>query len=166
MRTQKVIVMVYNYDTARHSFTAPALGPNQIMAPSIKNGVPTVTTFSFTVRKPSSYHWLCMMPCDDAKGWATRHKHNIAGTVTIVRAWTGRARAGRPARCAHHLGAPERRHDHGVLERQRATVGQPQLTDHWPYRRSPMTGHNDHGRLAQHPAPTTGCRAPREARHG
>jgi plastocyanin len=81
---QKVTVTVYNYDTAKHTFTAPALHLNVIMAGARREGVPAVTTFSFTVDKAGAYHWLCTLPCDDAKGWAMLHDHYMAGTVTIT----------------------------------------------------------------------------------
>jgi heme/copper-type cytochrome/quinol oxidase subunit 2 len=80
---QKVVVTVYNYDTARHSFTAPALDLNQIMAPSTKGGVPAITTFSFVVHKPGRYYWRCVIPCDDAHGWAMQHDGYMAGSITI-----------------------------------------------------------------------------------
>jgi hypothetical protein len=53
------------------------------MAPSTKGGVPAITIFSFVVRKPGSYHWLCVMPCDDAQGWAMQHDGYMAGTITV-----------------------------------------------------------------------------------
>lgn len=82
---QPVIVTVYNYDTAKHSFTAPALHLNVIIPGARRDGVPAVKTFRFTVTKAGAYHWLCVMPCDDAKGWAMRHDEYMAGTVTITR---------------------------------------------------------------------------------
>lgn len=81
---QEISVTVYNYDTAKHSFTAPALHLNVIMAGASRQGVPGVTTFRFTVSKAGTYHWLCVMPCDDVKGWAMLHDHYMAGTVTIT----------------------------------------------------------------------------------
>ena len=82
---QKVVVTVYNYDQGSHSFTAPALHLNVVFAAATRAGVPTVKTFSFTVEKTGSYHWQCLMPCDDtAKGWAMAHAGYMAGTVTII----------------------------------------------------------------------------------
>lgn len=83
--SQKVVVTVYNYDQGSHSFTAPALHLNIVFAAATRAGVPTVKTFSFTVGKAGSYHWQCLMPCDDtAKGWAMAHAGYMAGTVTII----------------------------------------------------------------------------------
>lgn len=82
---QPVIVTIYNYDTAKHSFTAPALHLNVIIPGARRDGVPAVKTFRFTVNKAGAYHWLCVMPCDDAQGWAMRHDEYMAGTVTITR---------------------------------------------------------------------------------
>lgn len=77
---QKVIITAYNYDNAKHSFTVPALHLNFVM-PGVKHaGIPTVTTFSFTVSKAGSYHWLCIMPCDD---WAMGHIQYMAGQIAI-----------------------------------------------------------------------------------
>ena len=81
---QKVVVTVYNYDTDGHTFTAPALDLNQIMAPATKGGVPAITTFSFVVRKPGLYHWRCVMPCDEPNGWAMQHDGYMAGTITVA----------------------------------------------------------------------------------
>jgi hypothetical protein len=35
------------------------------------------------VRKPGVYHWWCVMPCDDAHGWAMQHDGYMAGTITV-----------------------------------------------------------------------------------
>ncbi len=84
---QQIVVTVYNYDTGTHSFTAPALHLNVVFPAAPKNGVPSITTFRFTVKKAGSYQWLCALPCDsDAKGWAMSHDHYMAGTVTIEKA--------------------------------------------------------------------------------
>ncbi len=80
---QQVIVTVYNYDNARHSFTAPALHINQIMPGTKHEGTPTRTTFTFTVTRAGTYHWLCTMPCDD---WSMARNGFMAGTITITRA--------------------------------------------------------------------------------
>ena len=83
---QKVVVTICNYDTGAHSFTAPSLGLNVIIPAAPKNGVPAMKTFSFTVKKAGAYRWLCVLPCDsDAKGWAMRYAHYMAGTITITR---------------------------------------------------------------------------------
>lgn len=81
---QKIVVTVYNYDTGAHSITAPALNMNFVIPAATKNGVPVIKTFTFTVRKAGSYHWLCALPCDsDAKGWAMTHNNYMAGTIRI-----------------------------------------------------------------------------------
>ena len=84
---QKIVVTIYNYDTGSHSFTAPALHLNVVIPAAPRNGVPSVKTFTFTVKKAGSYQWLCALPCDsDARGWAMSHDHYMAGTVTIEKA--------------------------------------------------------------------------------
>jgi hypothetical protein len=81
---QKVILTVYNYDTGMHSITAPAIKLNLMIPGATHDGVPAVTTFTFSVAKAGSYHWLCVVPCDDdAKGWAMSHANYMAGTITI-----------------------------------------------------------------------------------
>ncbi len=80
---QRVIVTVYNYDTARHSFVAPDLRLTHVMPGTTRAGVPTKTTFSFTATKAGTYQWLCAMPCDD---WSMAHASYMAGTITVARA--------------------------------------------------------------------------------
>ena len=63
---QKVIVTVYNLDTAPHSFTAPSLGINAIATAAKDQGGVGVTTFSFTVAKAGVYHWKCILPATTA----------------------------------------------------------------------------------------------------
>ena len=84
---QKVTVTVYSYDTDAYSFTVPDWNLT-VVIPGVKHeGVPTVTTFSFTARTPGTYHWLCLLPCDgDAKGWAMAHDTYMAGTVPVEQA--------------------------------------------------------------------------------
>ncbi len=84
---QKVIVTVYNLDTAPHSFTSPALGLNQIVPAAKSQGLKGVTTFSFTwASKAGTYHWKCILPCDGggSNAWAMTHDGYMAGTITIV----------------------------------------------------------------------------------
>jgi plastocyanin len=79
---QQVIVTVYNHDNTPHSFVAPALKLHVTMPASTRAGAPSVTTFTFTVDKAGSYHWLCAMPCDD---WAMARDGYMAGTIVIAR---------------------------------------------------------------------------------
>ena len=84
---QRVVVTVYNYDTGSHSFTSAALHLNVVFPAASRTGVPSVKTFTFTAAKAGSYHWQCVMPCDDtAKGWAMSHDEYMAGTVAITKA--------------------------------------------------------------------------------
>lgn len=81
---QKIVLTVYNYDGGDHSITAPDLKLNLVIPGAKQNGVPTIKTFTFTITKTGSFHWLCVVPCDDdAKGWAMSHDHYMAGTITI-----------------------------------------------------------------------------------
>jgi plastocyanin len=83
---QKVIVTVYNLDTSPHSFTAQALGLNAIVAGAKSQGLEGITTFSFTASKRGTYHWKCLLPCDNGgvNAWAMNHDGYMAGTITIV----------------------------------------------------------------------------------
>lgn len=70
-----VKVTVVNYDEGPHTFTSPELGVSEIVAPA-KNadkGIPSKTTFTFTVKKSGKFRWYCTTPCDaKQKGWAMR----------------------------------------------------------------------------------------------
>lgn len=40
----------------------------------------------FTAQRAGSYHWQCVIPCDDDdRGWAMAHDAYKAGTVAITR---------------------------------------------------------------------------------
>jgi FtsP/CotA-like multicopper oxidase with cupredoxin domain len=69
----KVTVTVTNYDEGPHTFTSPQLGVNATVAPA-KNadkGIPSKTTFTFTVKKAGKFRWYCALPCDAGQGgWA------------------------------------------------------------------------------------------------
>lgn len=70
---EKVTVTVTNYDEGPHTFTSPDIGVNATIAPAIdaKKGIPSKTTFTFTVHKAGKYRWYCMVPCDGKQqGWA------------------------------------------------------------------------------------------------
>ena len=83
---EKVTVIVYNLDTAAHSFTSTSLGVNIAMAPAPSDGVPGVTTFSFTATKAGVYPWLCTLPCDNGgtNAWAMTHPGYMAGEVIVL----------------------------------------------------------------------------------
>ena len=80
-----MIVTVYDLDTAPHSFTAPGLGLNVIIPGGSDQGIEGIKTFSFTANKAGSYHWKCILPCDNGgvTAWAMTHDGYMAGTVTI-----------------------------------------------------------------------------------
>lgn len=84
---QQVIVTVYNIDTSPHSFTASALGLNVIVPGAASPGAVGTKTFSFTVSRAGTYHWLCIIPCDNggAHAWAMLHDGYMAGTITVQR---------------------------------------------------------------------------------
>jgi len=81
-----VMVTVYNLDTSAHSFTSTSLGLNVTMAPAPKDGVPGVTTFTFTPKKAGVFHWLCVIPCDNGgqHAWAMTHDGYMAGNVVVT----------------------------------------------------------------------------------
>jgi plastocyanin len=70
-----VKVTVTNYDEGPHTFTSPELGVNATIAPA-KNadkGIPSKTTFTFTVKKAGKFRWFCETPCDAGQGgWAMK----------------------------------------------------------------------------------------------
>lgn len=76
-----VRVTVHNYDEAQHTFTAPGLGVEQMIAAGSETA-PSTTTFTFTApSKKGSYEWHCMMPCDP---WAMSHLGFMKGMVTVA----------------------------------------------------------------------------------
>ncbi len=78
-------ISIYNYDTGTHSFTASALGVNIQAKASKKNGVPAVTTYTFTPKKTGDFTWVCLDKCDGAaNGWAMRHNGYMMGTLDVV----------------------------------------------------------------------------------
>jgi len=84
-QNQPVQVTVYSYDNAPHSVTAPDLQFNATIAPSAKQGVPAVTTFTFTPTKTGRFLWNCDLPCDgDANGWAMANPGYMSGYITVV----------------------------------------------------------------------------------
>lgn len=76
----RVTVTLLNYDTSPHSFTAPGLGVDQIVAGGSPTN-PSRTTFTYTApRQPGRYAWWCKFPCDP---WAMTHVGYMRGYVTV-----------------------------------------------------------------------------------
>ncbi len=78
-----VKVTVENFDTGSHSMSSPQLGLNAMIKGATKEGVPSVTTFTFTPSKAGKFHWSCMVPCD-GNGWAMTHDGYMAGNINVV----------------------------------------------------------------------------------
>jgi plastocyanin len=80
----KVAVTVTNYDEGPHTFTAPEIGVNATVAPAkdADKGIPSKTTFTFTVKKAGRFRWYCTTPCDAGqKGWAMEPEGGKPGRV-------------------------------------------------------------------------------------
>jgi plastocyanin len=76
-----VKVTVLNYDEGEHSFTAPMLGLNVVVAAGTSKE-PKVTTFTFTApARTGSYMWFCAKPCDP---WAMAHDGYMRGFVSVA----------------------------------------------------------------------------------
>lgn len=76
----RVTVTLLNYDTSPHSFTAPGLGVDQIVAGGSPTN-PSRTTFTYTApSRPGRYAWWCKFPCDP---WAMTHVGYMRGYVTV-----------------------------------------------------------------------------------
>jgi plastocyanin len=76
-----VKVTVLNYDEGEHSFTAPMLGLNAVVAAGTPKE-PKVTTFTFRApAKTGSYMWFCAKPCDP---WAMAHDGFMRGFVRVA----------------------------------------------------------------------------------
>lgn len=79
-----VKVTVTNFDTGNHSMTSSTLGLNQVMKGAKKEGVPTVTTFTFAPKKDGKFAWRCVIPCDGGPtGWAMTHDGYMSGSITV-----------------------------------------------------------------------------------
>ena len=84
-QNRPVEVTVYSYDNAPHSMTVPALNLNPTIAPSTTNGVPAVTTYTFTPTKSGKFLWNCDLPCDgDTNGWAMANPGFMSGYITVL----------------------------------------------------------------------------------
>lgn len=91
---QTYTIKVYNYDEGAHSFTIDALKINQLIAPYIAAGQPSVTTFTVKFLATGVYRFYCKMPCDMGQGgWAMTadrngHGHSqdgfMAGYVNVI----------------------------------------------------------------------------------
>ncbi len=80
-----VKLSVYNYDSGKHSVTSGALHLNLVAKGSTKNGVPAITTATFTPGKAGKYIWQCMEPCDGQNGgWSMTHLGYMRGTINVV----------------------------------------------------------------------------------
>lgn len=76
----RVRVTLLNYDSSPHSFTAPGLGVDQIVAGGSPAN-PGRATFTYTApSKPGRYDWWCKFPCDP---WAMNHVGYMRGYVTV-----------------------------------------------------------------------------------
>ena len=75
-----VRVTLSNYDTAPHTFTAPGLRVNVIVAAG-SAARPATATFTFTASKAGSYRWRCLGNCDP---WAMSHLGFMTGIVRVV----------------------------------------------------------------------------------
>jgi heme/copper-type cytochrome/quinol oxidase subunit 2 len=80
-----VVVTVTNFDTGDHSMYSADLGLNQVMKGASKEGVPTVTTFTFTPTKTGSFKWQCTIKCDGGmSSYAMTHDGYMMGTINVV----------------------------------------------------------------------------------
>lgn len=80
-----VKLTTYNYDNGNHSITNSVLGLNLQAKPSPKNGVPGITTVTFTPQKEGDYTWKCMDPCDGQNAdWSMSHNGYMQGTIHVV----------------------------------------------------------------------------------
>ena len=78
---QKVTFTVTNFDPAPHTFTAPGLKLNVVIA-AAKGATPATTSFSFTApAKKGGYDWFCAAGCDP---WAMTHYGFMRGRVTVA----------------------------------------------------------------------------------
>ena len=76
---------VENFDTGEHSFTDPTLNINKVFKAASKEGVPSVTIFTFTPKKAGQYGWRCIIPCDsESNGWAMNHNGYMMGNVIVT----------------------------------------------------------------------------------
>jgi heme/copper-type cytochrome/quinol oxidase subunit 2 len=80
-----VTLHIYNYDEGQHSYTAADLGLNIMAKASEKEGVPAITTYTFTPKKVGTFTWHCMVPCDEDNGdFSMTQDGYMMGTVKVV----------------------------------------------------------------------------------
>jgi hypothetical protein len=96
-----VRLVITNYDSMPHTFTAPELGLNVIIKAGKQHGqmgsmgagmmdniTPSITTYTFTPTKANVYRWFCALPCDDgAKGWAMSQGYRGPGREGFMAGW-------------------------------------------------------------------------------
>jgi plastocyanin len=82
---QPAEVTVYNLARGEHSITAKDLGLHFTAKASEKDGVPAVSTFTFTPQKEGKFMWMCTIPCDtESKGWAMSNDNYMMGYFHAV----------------------------------------------------------------------------------
>ena len=80
-----VQLSIYNYDSGAHSLTSSDLSLNVQAKGSPKDGVPGITTVTFTPSKTGDFNWQCIDACDtEAGGWAMSHPGYMEGTIRVV----------------------------------------------------------------------------------
>jgi plastocyanin len=75
-----VTLTIRNYDVAAHSFLAPKLGLNVMLAAG-SAAHPSVTTFTFTPPRKGTFTWTCAMNCDP---FAMTHVGYMRGRITVT----------------------------------------------------------------------------------
>ena len=76
---------VVNWDTGSHSMTGLEIGLNKVFPGASKEGVPSVTNFTFTVPKAGKYKWQCEIKCDGGmKSFSMTHDGYMVGYITAV----------------------------------------------------------------------------------
>jgi plastocyanin len=83
---ETVALRIENYDTMLHSLTSVKQGLRlNIQAKGTRQqGVPAVTTVTFTPTVAGSYQWFYADPCDLSNGgWAMSHDDFMRGQITV-----------------------------------------------------------------------------------
>ncbi len=80
-----VVLTVTNFDTGEHSLFSPGLGISQVWKGASKEGVPTVSTYTFTPTKTGSFTWQCTISCDGGmQSYSMTHQGYMMGTINVV----------------------------------------------------------------------------------
>jgi len=80
-----VKLTVYNYDSGSHSITNGDLDLNLQAKGSSKQGVPGVTSVTFTPTKTGNFKWQCVDPCDGKnQSWSMSHIGYMEGLIHVV----------------------------------------------------------------------------------